>query len=343
MFNGFLAFVLGVALQFAGGALASLRPLAAARLSLPPVSVAAPPGTVNAQGSGPITATLSAVGGFDFCLGTDPQALRQAAAEALGVTPEALTDEIREGRTLAEVAEAHGVSRADLLAALQAAAQDDLRAQLDPLVADGGLTQEQADALLALQATRDLAPLLDLPFFFAVPALPEGGLEIWPDNFPGLPGGLPGFGEVPALTGPGGFAFRFHFEADGAPFTFELNADAPAVRAAQATALGLTEDELAARLDAGESLAEIAAAQGVDPAALNEAWREAGLAQARAELDMAVADGTLTQAQADEIYGQIEQSLSGAFTFPDLPGRFLNPEGGWPFRFQFEETPKPTS
>lgn len=348
MLNGFLAFLLGVAVQLAGGALGSLLPMLPAKNAPPPHTVVTLPASAGGQDDGPTTTVITTMGSaFDLCLGTDPQVLRQAAADALGLTLEQLAEEIVQGRTLAEVADAHGVSSETLIAALQAATQDSLQAVLDPLVAAGELTQAQADALLALQATRDLAPLLDLPFYFAVPTLLPGGEPgDWPDFSPMGPDGAFGFGEVPFALGGSGMSFRFQFEANGTPFTFELSTDTPAVRAALAQALGLTEDELAARIETGESLAAIAEAQGLDPQVLSDVWREAGLAQARAELDAAVAANTMTPTQAGDLLERIEQALSRSFMLPSrMPGGLrpsilFGTDGGFPFMFQ-EEVEKP--
>lgn len=66
--------------------------------------------------------------------------------------------------------------------------------------------------------------------------------------------------------------------------------------AAAAEALGLTEDELRTRTQAGETLADVADAEGVDQADVVAALVTAE----QARLDQAVVDGRLTQAQADE-------------------------------------------
>ncbi|MFP5334153.1 MAG: hypothetical protein ACLGIV_02470 [Actinomycetes bacterium] len=65
------------------------------------------------------------------------------AAETLGVTTDELRDALRDGQTLAEVAEAQGVEVDALVDALVAAAQE----RLDEAVSDGRITQERADEI----------------------------------------------------------------------------------------------------------------------------------------------------------------------------------------------------
>lgn len=71
---------------------------------------------------------------------------------------------------------------------------------------------------------------------------------------------------------------------------------------AAAQALGLTADELRTALRDGQTVAELAAANGTT----EDAVQAAALAAAKTALDQAVADGTLTQAQADQIYADLE-------------------------------------
>ena len=73
-----------------------------------------------------------------------------AVAEKLGLTSDQLAAEVNSGKTLAQIAEAKGINRADLAAALEAAH----KASLAQAVADGALTQAQADSLLSHMAGR---------------------------------------------------------------------------------------------------------------------------------------------------------------------------------------------
>jgi hypothetical protein len=67
------------------------------------------------------------------------------AAKALRIDLDELRTELRNGKTLAELATEHGVDVQQVIDALKAAAES----RLDQAVADGRLTQEQADDRLA--------------------------------------------------------------------------------------------------------------------------------------------------------------------------------------------------
>ncbi len=71
-------------------------------------------------------------------------------AEALGLTQDELNAELAAGKTLAQIAEAQGVSQEQLAAALEAS----VKTGLDQAVADGALTQEQANWMLSHMAGR---------------------------------------------------------------------------------------------------------------------------------------------------------------------------------------------
>lgn len=114
---------------------------------------------------------------------------------------------------------------------------------LAPLVADGTITQDQADAVTAALAE-------------AMPADGAGG-----------PGG-PGMGHG---GGPGGSE-------------------------AAATALGISVDELRAAIEQGQTIAEVAAASGIDVQTVIDAM----VAERAARLDESVAAGELTQEEADQ-------------------------------------------
>lgn len=88
---------------------------------------------------------------------------------------------------------------------------------------------------------------------------------------------------------------------------------------AAAGSLGIDEADLADRLRTGETLAEIAEAEGVDVATVTTAITEA-LGDA---LDEGVADGDLSQERADEIADQVADRLAdGEWPGPFGPGRW---------------------
>jgi len=66
-------------------------------------------------------------------------------ADALGTTRQQLVDELRDGKSVADVAKANGRSLDDVGKALEATA----KAKLDKAVEDGDLTRRQADRLLS--------------------------------------------------------------------------------------------------------------------------------------------------------------------------------------------------
>jgi hypothetical protein len=82
-------------------------------------------------------------GGFHY-FGGDGWTMFDAAAEALGLTPEELFTELHSGKSLAEVAEAQGVDMETLQDAMQAARVE----AIQQAVEDGTLTQEQAERML---------------------------------------------------------------------------------------------------------------------------------------------------------------------------------------------------
>jgi hypothetical protein len=106
--------------------------------------------------------------------GGDPPAL----AESLGVDEDELRDALRDGRTIAEVAEEQGVDVQDVVDAVVAAHQE----RVDEAVADGDLTQEDADELMAGAEERVTAFVNgerpdpeDLPAPGALPGGRDGG------------------------------------------------------------------------------------------------------------------------------------------------------------------------
>ncbi len=66
-----------------------------------------------------------------------------ALADTLGLTVDELDAEVNSGKTIAQIAEEKGISRADLVATLEAAHEDSLA----QAVADGILTQDQTNSI----------------------------------------------------------------------------------------------------------------------------------------------------------------------------------------------------
>ena len=85
-------------------------------------------------------------GMFGFLRNTE-----KAVADAIGITPEQLRDELRGGSTIAEVAKAHGVAESTVVDAIVSQATE----KIDQAVSDGHLTEAQAAKLK--RGIRDLA------------------------------------------------------------------------------------------------------------------------------------------------------------------------------------------
>ncbi len=100
-------------------------------------------------------------GGFGFGPGLHAQGIGfvDDVAKALGVTRAELRDELRDGKSVADIAKANGKDLADVRSALRASA----KTRLDRAVADGDLTRAQANA--ALEHLEDHLTRLDEPFF----------------------------------------------------------------------------------------------------------------------------------------------------------------------------------
>jgi polyhydroxyalkanoate synthesis regulator phasin len=73
----------------------------------------------------------------------DQRLTMEAAATVLGMEPEELLDQLKDGKTLAEAAEAQGMAVDEFKTALLAQVQQ----ELDALVAEGKLTEEQAETI----------------------------------------------------------------------------------------------------------------------------------------------------------------------------------------------------
>ncbi|MEZ5098234.1 MAG: hypothetical protein R3C15_00140 [Thermoleophilia bacterium] len=192
----------------------------------------------------------------------------EAAATYLGVEQADLVEQLRAGQSLADVAAAQGKTTDGLKQAIVDAA----KASLAEAVADGKLTQGQADA-----ATAQLERRAD---------------DLIAGTGPGA------FGRGPGRGGPGGGHGHGRGHEHGHR-GIGIGLDAAA------TYLGLTEQELAQQLRSGQSLADVAAAQGKTTDGLKQALTAA----AEARLDEEVGEGDLTQEQADAMIEQLQSRL----------------------------------
>ena len=84
---------------------------------------------------------LGAKGGRN--LASVQQAMLDAAAKTLKITPQEVMRQLRSGQTLAQLAQAHGTTEQKVTGAAVAAA----KTELDKAVANGSLTRGQADAI----------------------------------------------------------------------------------------------------------------------------------------------------------------------------------------------------
>ncbi len=105
-----------------------------------------------------------------------------------------------------------------------------------------------------------------------------------------------------------------------------------AVFDAQAEALGLTPTGLFEQLHSGKTLSEIAEAQGVDLATVEEAARAAQVQAMKDAIAQAVQDGTMTQAQADWLLEGLEKGYLDGPGLKFFGGRGMGhgPRGGMP-------------
>ncbi len=86
--------------------------------------------------------------GGGFGLGRRSWTMFDAAAEALGLTPEEFFAELHSGKALAEIAEEQGVELETVREAVNAVQVEAMREAIQQAVEDGRISQEQADWLL---------------------------------------------------------------------------------------------------------------------------------------------------------------------------------------------------
>lgn len=105
-------------------------------------------------------------------------------AEALGISKDDLLAEQKAGKSLDEIATAHGTTKRALLDKVQDAMRAEHKAMLDKAVADGELTREQADKMLAgfkVMLDLDDLPTEGLPMHGAA-----GGTFLFKHGEPGI-------------------------------------------------------------------------------------------------------------------------------------------------------------
>lgn len=114
-----------------------------------------------------------------------------AAAEALGLTPEELFSQLHSGKTLAEIAEAQGVDLEKVWEAVQAARVQAMKEAIQQAVKDGRMSQEQANWLLEG---------LEKGYFPMGRGFGRGFGRGWGRG----PWGCPGWNSTPATPAPSG-------------------------------------------------------------------------------------------------------------------------------------------
>ena len=175
-------------------------------------------------------------------LALDRAALESSIAGAIGITSEALKTERQSGKTLAQIAVAHGKTAADVVAVVTTA----LNKAIGDAVSANTLTADQATALKA--------------------HVPDLANHLVNDSGPGGPRGR--FGDHRHGPGMGHrFGGGLFGEARGKIVT------------AVATALGITETQLKSELDSGSTLAQIAVKHGKTAADVTKIVTDSATAQ----------------------------------------------------------------
>jgi hypothetical protein len=146
-------------------------------------------GTITQSQADAVIAALEAArpeGGPGFGHGFGHGADLEAAATAIGITEDELRTALQSGQSLAEIAQAHGVTPQAVIDALVA----DAKADVAERVTSGDITQAEADQKLAALADR-------------ITAMVNGELPLRGPGGPGFHGGPPPTGDSssPSATG----------------------------------------------------------------------------------------------------------------------------------------------
>ena len=210
-------------------------------------------------------------------------------ASVLGLTSDELWTQLGSGKSLGEIADAQGVSRDTVIDTLT----NDLADHLADAVADGRITQAEADTKLA-EAKDGLREMIDK------------GWDDWADGWGGgRDHGWGGWGhgwddddgndDDDSATTPGAGSHRGWGWGDHGD---ELQATADS--------LGIDLDQLWTDVWGGKTIAEAAQAQGVGADKLTEALE----AKAIEHIDEDLAAGRITQARADELKADLDTRIA---------------------------------
>lgn len=197
----------------------------------------------------------------------------KAFADKLGLTVDDVTARIKAGETYAKIAESKGIT-ADKLPAFM---QEVCSQAIDAAVKAGTLTQAQADAMKTRMQNKDWTEMWGGKGILGVNPKTE---QKW-NGFPAMPGMLDKFG----MRGFG----------DG-----WMHDD---LVKAFADKLGLTVDDVTARLKAGETFAKIAESKGITGDAYTTLMKDLQVKV----IDAALAAGKITQAQADAMKAMLDK------------------------------------
>ncbi len=107
----------------------------------------------------------------------------------------------------------------------------------------------------------------------------------------------------------------------GVPFHRRLHRAGSHMLAAAADVLEMEKDDLVAELKEGNSLADMAAAQGIGV----DGFKAQLLAEVQADIDAKVADGTITQEQADRLSEGLEERIDNIVNAQPGEGGFGGP------------------
>jgi ribosomal protein S20 len=190
-------------------------------------------------------------------------------AEHTGLQPMDILAQLRDGQSLSDIISANGGD----VPAVTSAAVEAVTVEINQAVTDGWITQEQADRMLTNVESRVTDAINGEGFMGRGGRDGRGGRG---DGRGGMFGGERGFGMQMGLL--------------------EL--------AAEQT--GLTLDELWAEIQAGQSLADVLAANNVEVST----FVDAAVVQATELADAAVADGRITQERADRMLENLRERLT---------------------------------